>query len=165
MCNCPLHSPLEDGVHLRIVRLQGAPQHSAQTAGNPVRLRGREQPNLLPCVQQRRLHALPLHGGARAKPQAVRLTVRGGLGDGQRAGKPERHRRRPSSQNHAWHQGQRRAALSSLGSVHRDRVPAQSRLVPRDQTLPQEPLRRHDGASGALASDVPLLQSRPSDQV
>lgn len=165
MYNCPLHSPLEAGVHLRTVRLQGAPQHSTQTAWNPVRLRGGEQPDLLPCVQQRWLHALPLHGGAPAKPQAVQLTVRGGFSDGQLAREPERRRLPTSSQNHAGHKGQRRAALSSPDPVRRDRLPAQSRLIPRDQTLPQEPLRRHDGASCALAPDVPLLQSGPSDQV
>lgn len=51
LCNHSLHSSFEDHLHLRVFWLQGAEEHGPEAAGDPVRLRGGEQPRFIPRVQ------------------------------------------------------------------------------------------------------------------
>ena len=61
MCHRPLHGSPEDRLHLWVFWLQGAEQHGPQITGDPLWLRGGEQPHFLSHIQQRWLHAVPLH--------------------------------------------------------------------------------------------------------
>lgn len=159
----PVHGSSQNRLHLRVFWLQGAEQHGDEAAGDPLRLRGGEQPRRLPRLQQRRLHAVPLHHRTAPKRQTVQLAVRHRSRGGQRPGERERPRSPPRPDGHPGASNQPRYKVHPPSAFCRQCFPPAGGAVPIDEVHSQEPLRRRAGPPPCLASFLPVLRGGSGD--